>query len=285
MIFAFVVVVWVAYVVPLALRRYDDASKTSSLGSFSSLSRVISRPSSETAEHADSSTRAAVIKAEAKPQEPIDETETVSEFWGADAAEARPVNRAAARLAARRRRRVLITLLTSLVVVAGLAVAGIVGAPWVGVPVAVIVAWLVTCRIQVRGERGLRRPSRREVQRRAAETAADTEETVVLSGQFEDVEPDRPHVMAQEPLAADALDEQLVIAVPSISTTGEALWDPLPVTLPTYVTKPRVGRTVRTIDFGQAGAWSSGHVEADDTELPSRQQAADSGEAREAVGH
>ena len=285
MIFAFVVVVWVAYVVPLALRRYDDASKTSSLGSFSSLSRVISRPSSETAEHADSSTRASVIKAEAKPQEPIDDSETVSEFWGADAAEPRPVNRAAARLAARRRRRVLITLLTSLVVVAGLAVAGIVAAPWVGVPVAVIVAWLVTCRIQVRGERGLRRPSRREVQRRAAETAADTEETVVLSGQFEDVEPDRPHVMASEPLAANALDEQLVIAVPSISTTGEALWDPLPVTLPTYVTKPRVGRTVRTIDFGQAGAWSSGHVEADDTELPSRQQVADGGEAREAVGH
>lgn len=298
MIFACVVVMWVAYVVPLVLRRYDDASKTSSLGSFSSLSRVISRPSSDEVSRSDSTTRAAVIKAEAKPQESVTETapaaeipdedhETVTEFWGGSSrgAAPRPVNRAAARIAARRRRRVLITLLTSLVVVAGLAVAGIIAAPWVAAPAAVVVAWLVACRIQVRGERGLRKPSRREAQRRAADSAADAEETVVLSGQFEDVEPDRPHVMAVEPLAANALDEQLVIAVPSISTTGEALWDPLPVTLPTYVTKPRVGRTVRTIDFGQAGAWSSGHVEADDAELPLREQAGDDGDAREAVGH
>jgi len=40
------------------------------------------------------------------------------------------------------------------------------------------------------------------------------------------------------------------------------LWDPMPVTVPTYVTKPAVARrTVRTIDLGEPGAWTSGHTE------------------------
>ena len=69
-------------------------------------------------------------------------------------------------------------------------------------------------------------------------------------------------------LEADALDEQLVIAVPSAASHGELVWDPLPVTLPTYVTKPRAGRTVRTIDFNAPGIWTSGHVEGEETELP-----------------
>ncbi len=41
------------------------------------------------------------------------------------------------------------------------------------------------------------------------------------------------------------------------------LWDPLPVTLPTYVDKPRATRSVRTIDLGAAGVSSSGHDAAD----------------------
>ena len=39
---------------------------------------------------------------------------------------------------------------------------------------------------------------------------------------------------------------------------GGSLWDPLPVTLPTYVTKPKARRTVRTIDLGEPGTWTSG---------------------------
>ncbi len=103
-----------------------------------------------------------------------------------------------------------------------------------------------------------------------------------MSGQFEDINPGRKHVMEDVPLETNALDDQIVIAVPSVSTTGEALWDPLPVTLPTYVTKPRAGRTVRTIDFGAAGAWTSGHIEGEDVELPGREGA---DEERRAVGH
>ena len=42
------------------------------------------------------------------------------------------------------------------------------------------------------------------------------------------------------------------------------LWDPVPVTLPTYVSKPAATRrTVRTIDLDDTGVWTSGRTDAD----------------------
>ena len=112
--------------------------------------------------------------------------------------------------------------------------------------------------------------------------STDDEATVIVSGQAEEVNPARRHVMESTPLEVDALDEQLVIADPSVATTGELVWDPLPVTIPTYVTKPRAGRTVRTIDFAQPGAWTSGHVEGEDVELPGRERASEDAQRRAA---
>lgn len=123
----------------------------------------------------------------------------------------------------------------------------------------------------------------------AVVTGADAEATIVVSDQLEEYDPEARHVMEKDvPLAANALDEQLHIAVPSASvSSGEPLWDPLPVTVPTYVTKPRAGRTVRTIDFSQPGTWTSGHVEGEQTELPlnTRHDEDGTGEHRKAVGH
>lgn len=258
-VFAFLVVVWAAYAVPLAVRRSDEIAKTNGVESVGSLSRVIRR------------TRK------------VEVTEEIS----VTAPAARPrITRESARIAARRRRRVLITLLTTLVVVASGAALGYAPAWSVGIPAGLIAAWLIACRIQVRGERGISR-ARTPRSKSTPRSAADDEETVVLSGQFEDIDPGRKHVMEDVPLEVDALEEKLVIAVPSVSTTGEPLWDPLPVTLPTYVTKPRAGRTVRTIDFGQPGTWTSGHIEGEDTELPAKKASGDDtgSDEKRAVGH
>lgn len=287
MIIAFVVAVWAAYFVPLVLRRYDEASKNASVETSGSQSRVIARP---------------VAKPTASVAEPVART-SVAEPVVPPAA--RTLDRPAARLAARRRRRTLLTLLTATVVVGGLAAASVIAPFWVVAPVALVVAWLVACRVQVRAERGLTRTrapkqladkkkavkknadkknaDKKKADKKSASTADDEEQTIIVSGQFEDINPGRKHQMEDLPLEANALDDQIVIAVPSVSTTGEALWDPLPVTLPTYVTKPRAGRTVRTIDFGQAGAWTSGHIEGEDVELPKRSD--DTGDERRAVGH
>lgn len=284
LIVAFVVAVWAAYFVPLVLRRYDEASSSESLDTLSPLSRVISRrgqsaPAAATEPEVDVTTPPPAV-------DPTPKAPTVSETARPDA----PTRRAAV-VAARRRRRTLLALLTALLLVSGLAVASVVQPVWVAAPSLLVVAWLVACRVQVRAERGLSRPraERRSMlsrlpsvtlpardgaaaraARRPAPRNPDEEHTVVVSHQFEDVEPDRKHVMQRTALPTDALEEKLQIAVPSVSTSGTALWDPLPVTLPTYVTKPRVGRTVRTIDFDAPGAWTSGHVEGEDVELPGR---------------
>lgn len=283
LIVAFVVAVWAAYFVPLVLRRYDEASSSESLEPLSPLSRVVSRrrdeppPAADVPDRADDLADDVEVVVEPQPVQP-----------SAPRTASAPQRRAAV-VAARRRRRTLLTLLTLLAAVGGLAGFSVVAPVWVGVPALLVVAWLVACRVQVRAERGIARPraertplsdrvpsSLRKAARSAAErparrsatSSADEEHTVVVSHQFEDVDPGRKHVMERAELPADALEEKLQIAVPSMSTQGTPLWDPLPVTLPTYVTKPRVGRTVRTIDFDAPGAWTSGHVEGEDVELP-----------------
>jgi hypothetical protein len=298
LIIAFVVVVWAAYFIPLVLRRYDEATKNASVETTGSLSRVINRTSRRP-------------DAEAAP-EPVAESAPSSSSTSTATAQPAPrvADRPAARRAAARRRRTLLTLLFLTAVVGGVAGFGVIPLYWVAAPVALVVAWLVACRIQVRGERGLAKAGRtrsalrrvplprlhlsraqraprtkaKRQQRSSAATspAAVEEDTVIVSGQFEDIDPGRKHVMEQTELEVDALDDKIVIAVPSISTSGEALWDPLPVTLPTYVTKPRAGRTVRTIDFSQPHTWTSGHIEGEDVELPKR--AADASDHRRAVG-
>ena len=50
----------------------------------------------------------------------------------------------------------------------------------------------------------------------------------------------------------------MAVALPT--TNGASLWDPLPVTLPTYVGKTVAKRTVRNIAVGEPGTWSSGHA-------------------------
>ncbi len=258
LIVAFVVAIWAAYFVPLVLRRYDEASTSSSLETLSPLSRSIPRPTAED-------------EAEPEPEPVVEPVEATSP-------PAPGQDRPSARLAARRRRRTLLTLLFATAVVGGLAGFAVVPIWSIAIPAGLVLAWLVACRVQVRHERGISTP-RRLLPKRTAEretpSAHDEEQTVIVSGQVEEVDPGRRHVMESTPLESDALDEQLVIAAPSVATTGELVWDPLPVTVPTYVTKPRAGRTVRTIDFAQPGAWTSGHVEGEDVELPGRAHGAD----------
>ncbi len=257
-ILAFIVALWAAFVVPYMLRRYDEASQTRTVERFSSLTRVIPHRRSSDAADADV---AIEVTVETAPAPVAARPAFTSEME---------------RVAAARRRRVLLTLLTALVVVGGLTASSVLPL-WAPVaPLALIAAWLVACRVQVRAERGLAVPHAPRAPRlrraRQVEAEHDREDTIVVSGQLEEHDPHRKHVMLQEPLAVDALDEKIQIAVPVGTTAGSGLWDPLPVTLPTYVTKPRAGRTVRTVDFGEPGTWTSGHVEGEDVRLPGRDE-------------
>jgi hypothetical protein len=283
LIVAFVVTVWAAYFVPLALRRYDEAHNHSALEVLTPLSRVIRR-----APVRDVYIGEMDDVVEPAPQAVFEQPVATASAPAATRRARAGHTRTAARIAARRRRRVLLTLLFANAVVGGLFGFHLVPVWAIAIPATLLVAWLVACRIQVRREYGIvtekkpkaprePRASRGAIKSlktrmprvvRLGSSAAEDEDTVIVSGQLEDVDPDRKHVMENVPLEADALDEQLVIAVPSAASHGELVWDPLPVTLPTYVTKPRAGRTVRTIDFDAPGVWTSGHVEGEETELP-----------------
>ncbi len=75
------------------------------------------------------------------------------------------------------------------------------------------------------------------------------------------------------------------------------LWDPIPITVPTYVSKPLAPRTVRTIDLSGPGVTSSGRLSLPVTadapakedvvsaqDEPVRVEAADRGDKRDEDG-
>lgn len=58
------------------------------------------------------------------------------------------------------------------------------------------------------------------------------------------------------------------------AAVDENAWEPVPVPLPTYMTKPMAPRATRTIDLGQPGSWTSGRLDpAASIELPPRARA------------
>ncbi|MCB0912001.1 MAG: hypothetical protein KDB60_10355 [Propionibacteriaceae bacterium] len=128
--------------------------------------------------------------------------------------------------AAQRRRRVLIFLLLVQLIVAGLAIARI-GAWWGAlIPAGLIVLFLVVARFSVRGMRA-------DLARRAAEIRDCTDEETVAISLTE----------------ADVADHEHSVELSIPVNAVESLWDPIPITRPTYVSKPLAPRTVRTIDL------------------------------------
>ena len=128
--------------------------------------------------------------------------------------------------AAQRRRRVLIFLLVVQLLVAGLAAFGI-GEWWAAlIPFGLIVAFLAVARFSVRAMRA-------DLDRRAEEIrAGGEEETTALSLDAVD----------------DATHEHSIELSLPVQPVG-SLWDPIPITRPTYVSAPLAPRTVRTIDL------------------------------------
>jgi len=141
--------------------------------------------------------------------------------------------------AAARRRRVLVGLMVLATVV--LVVCALGYLPWWAmlVPGVLVVAFVVVARISVQ-------VIKRSLDERFARiTGASDEATVFLRRVEEESEP--------------SVGIQLKAPV----RTSNALWDPLPITVPTYVSKPLAPRTVRTIDLSGPGVTSSGRGTAE----------------------
>ena len=222
LIFVALAVAWAAYLIPKALRHHGDASETRAVETFSDQMRVIARREPTSA----SSARLVVAGAESQVA----------------AREELRTRRAAAGRATRRRRRVLSLILIACIVVGGLAVNRTIEAPYAAIPAGLLVAWLIACRVMVKSERRGLAPAAEAAPSAAAEAATPPKSVDVG---VDDDTTSIPRVPAQAGPPADP-----------------TLWDPVPVTLPTYVTKPAAARrTVRSIDLDSSGVWTSGRTE------------------------
>ena len=219
LIFVVLAIGWAAYLIPRALRHHEEIAASRPVDNFSDTMRVLERTP-------------ATMKALLTPPAPTEATPSPR---------ARRTSRPST--PARRRRRVLALLLVVTVATGVAAYLAYLPAWSPAIPGALVVAWLVLCRLMVRKGAAVRRP--------VARTTVAAEGHQAISLGVEPVETVLPPTSS---------------VVEPVETDDGSLWDPLPLTLPTYVSKPAARRTVRTIDLTQTGVTSSGH-QAEDTEL------------------
>lgn len=135
----------------------------------------------------------------------------------------------ARRVAAMRRRRIFSMLFLSLLSVGALEFLELVPRWSVAVPGGLILVFLVTVRISVRRQR--------RIDNRDAVTTRRLRKASRVAVSYAPVAEEQPAVTVDPP--------------------AEGLWDPVPVTLPTYVYKEKAPRTVRTVDLSESDVFSS----------------------------
>jgi hypothetical protein len=257
-IFVVLALAWAVYLIPKALKHHDEMASDRLVHGHSDKVRILSRKARVAA-------LAAEVAQAAAPEAPKLTYDVASDpgypkarnvaVLEADRVAAPATSRAAARTSARRRRRVLGVLVVALVVVWALTWFAYLPIWAPGVPGVLVVAWLVIARLSVRKQQLRRRvaPVASTVESTPAPAPASVEADAFASNADEFLEQ-----LADEDtsgIAREELEEALA--------NDGSLWDPLPMTLPTYVNKARARRTVRTIEL--TGISSSGHDQSDST--------------------
>ncbi|CAN5337844.1 hypothetical protein BH11ACT1_BH11ACT1_28470 [soil metagenome] len=251
LIFVALAVAWAVYLVPKALMHHDDAVRSRSVDRFSHTMRVLARREPISRRSARlvvtpgrPTSQATVVTKPTSQPEPVAETPERELTPGQLRA-----RRAAASHATKRRRNVLALIVVVNVAVVAVAAFAVISWWSVAAPVALFVAWLVACRVMVKGERRSLRPAARmPIEVPSTEDPIEAPEDAVAT-----VDSDETGEI--DPMADTSA---------GIAPVDPALWDPVPVTLPTYVNKPAATRrTVRTIDLDDTGVWTSGRTDAD----------------------
>jgi hypothetical protein len=218
LIFAAIAIAWLAYLVPHFVRRRDDESvpDVDPADRFADSMRIIRNGT-------------APLLDQDLERIPTYEVSTPQTRQAA----IRDLHRQEV-VAAARRRRVLLVLLAGLSLVIGLCATGV--TPWWSliIPLVLLAAFVVGARVSVGA-------IRRSLDLRYQQIRnGSNESTIFLSRE------DLAAVTAAK-AGASASTEARAKSDPSKSVG--ALWDPVPITKPTYVSKPLAPRTVRTIDL------------------------------------
>ncbi len=249
MLYAVIILLWVCVLLPIWLRRHDEALESRSADRFASAMRTLSRRPAEARE----------VAMPARTGEPIH----------ADAGTERAIADGRALLAARRRRSLgVLGGLTAGVL--GLALLGVVPGWAVALPGLALAGFVVHLRRETKAQaaRDRRRRARpraarlplSSAPRAAARSAADAGASLLPAAAIAATVP--------EPQQFEAVEEPY-------DSELDRVWEPVAVPLPTYVTAPKAPRSVRVIDLTHPGLWTSGHLDAAEAqELVARELAA-----------
>jgi hypothetical protein len=286
-------VAWAVYLIPKALKHHDEVARTRSIDRFSTAMRVLARR--EPVNRRD--TRLVVTPARPQSRMLLPTTQTAAAVAAVVASSEvtavedvrRPASpRAAAHVAARRRRHLLMFLVLAGAVVVGVAAFGYL--PWwtAAIPGGLIVAHLFVCRFQVRRENRVARSTQAVSTDDSSGESSGTPRRGVRVGAPYGTPPASRDGQGSEEVPAEEVTAVAEAAAAAPATNAGSLWDPLPMTLPTYVSKPSAARTVRTIDLSAPNTWSSGRSEADsklvEETAAAREAAAEAADGQRAVG-
>lgn len=246
MIFVALAVAWAVYLIPKALRHHDEVARSRSVDRFSNTMRVLARR-----EPSGANTSRLVVQP-GRGRVPASVT-----VKGADPStrEQLAVRRESARVATGRRRRVLGIVASANVLVAALAIVGIFGWVWQAIPAGLLVAWLVACRLMVKQEIA----ADTVLLSTSATGAEETDDAEIGDAEIGEEFPESYDVARNEQGFDEVADSADTATFPAVDPD---LWDPVPVTLPTYVNKATATRrSVRTINLGDEKVWTSGRTE------------------------
>lgn len=212
LIFGGIALAWLAFLVPSFVARRDagEAEVIDPMASFGEAVRYVARSSAPTlGEQSDAEVSTPLTRRAARAEVHM-----------------------MARTAARRRRNVVLVLGTLSVALGAASVAG-------------AVSWFapLTGLVLLAGFLGLARFSVVRLNQRLDERLAELE-----TDWHEDTIAFEVPSSLRGGVSNDSTELSIEISAPIGSMAG-SLWDPIPVTMPTYVSKPLVARTVRTIDL------------------------------------
>lgn len=228
MIFGAIAIAWLAYLVPHFVRKRDDEAVTETddpAERFAQSMRVVQHGTAPLLDQDLSEIGTYEVST------PLTRRAAVTDL------------RRLETVAALRRRRVLLGLMAVLSLVVGLAGAQLI--PWwtTAIPGGLLVAFFAVSRFSVIA-------MRRSLDARYADIMRGGDEVTVFIN--------RAKVKKGVKAAAEAAEKE---ASENESKAAGALWDPVPITVPTYVSKPLAPRTVRTIDLSGPAVTSTAAVQ------------------------
>ncbi len=223
LIFAGIAIAWLAYLVPHFVRRREGEPELEreAVDPFSDSVRILRHGTAPLLDQDLAEMR------EFEVSTPVTRRAAVADL------------RRLERVAASRRRRVLSGLFAILCAV--ISVASMSWVPWwtVAIPGGLVLLFVVVSRFSVRA-------MRRDLDARYISISHGGDEKTVMISRKDataEVKGKKKGLKAKESAAAEG---------------KPGLWDPLPITVPTYVSKPLAPRTVRTIDLSAPDVSTSG---------------------------